>query len=162
MNYEVKLYEIEPVWVMSIRTTTSLSTLADVMGAAYQKIYQYLQKNQGKLRGSTEDVFAIYHDEAFCPEKIDVECCFAVKKLLPDSEDICGREVDGGLMIGTVHKGSYDQLEQAYTAIMSWAKQNGYNLLPNMRDIYLNDPCMVEPEDLETKVVWPAQKTTAS
>ena len=49
-------------------------------------------------------------------------------------------------------------MEGAFEAIMKWLDVNGYLPLPGMRDIYLNSPHEVPPEELLTEVLWPVRK----
>ena len=155
MSYNVKTRKVEPVKVMSIRTTLTMQTMGEEMPRLFTRLYEYITQNGGQMTG---DCFDLYHDEEFNPECIDVECCFSVADFLPNSGEIQRRTVEGSLMASTLHKGPYDGLNEAYEAIMRWVGPNGYVLLPRMRNLYLNDPYEVSPEEILTEVLWPIKK----
>ena len=155
MAYEVKVRDVPAQKVMSVRFVTSLSGMSGDMGAAFQEIWDCIEKSGIKFAG---EFFAVYHDENFNPDKIDVECCISVPEFLPESGRVKAREVEGGLMAATTHKGSYDTLEGAYTAILEWIGKNPYTPLFRMRDVYLNSPDEVPPEELLTEVLWPVAR----
>ena len=155
MSYEVSVREVGPVKAMTLRMVTHMKTISDDMGKAYEALWQYMEKSGAQCAG---ECFALYHDEDFNPEHIDVECGFSVVDLMPGTDKIKGRTVEGGLMAYALHKGPYDQLEGVYPAIMKWVEANGYALLPKMRELYLNNPCEVPPEELMTEVLWPVKK----
>jgi effector-binding domain-containing protein len=62
------------------------------------------------------------------------------------------------LCAGITYKGPYDGLEPAYKALGKWVTENGYTPLTPQRDIYLNDPATVPPEELLTEILWPVKK----
>lgn len=158
LAYDVGVREVSSTKVMSIRSITSMKTIGEDMGKIFGELYDYVSKNGGQFSG---ECFDIYHDEEFNPERIDVECCFSVLETIPENDRVKGRTVEGGLMAYTLHKGPYDQLEGAYTAIMKWIEENGYVPLPKMRDLYLNGPDCEEvkgPEDYKTEILWPVKK----
>ena len=158
MAYDISVREVDTIKAMTVRFVSSCETIGNDMSAFFGELYGYLESNGALFTG---ECFAIYHDEEFNPEHIDVECGFSVVDLLPDEDPVTGREIEGGLMACALHKGPYDKLEEAYGAIMVWAKENGYQIQPGVRDLYINDPKsegVNSPEDYLTEVLWPVKK----
>ena len=154
LPYEVSLKQIPPMNVVSIRANTSMESMAEDMGERYGELWAYLQE----VGGSCTGVSAVYHDQEFDPENIDVECCFSVEEALPERGRIVSRLLEGGPMASTTHKGPYDELGAAYEAVAKWIEENGYAYAGPMRDIYLNDPEEVSPEELLTETLFPVSK----
>jgi effector-binding domain-containing protein len=140
---------------MTKRFVTGMKTISPDMSKEYNELWSHIQKNGGVPTG---DCFALYHDENFDADKMDIEVGFSVAELVPNGEGIEGREVEGGLFASTIHKGSYYGLESAYATLGKWVAENGYVPLTPARDLYLNDPSTVQPEELLTEVLWPVRK----
>ena len=155
MPYEVSLKEIPPMNIVSIRTVMTMKDIVADMGGCYEELWAYLQASGGKCTGLC---MAIYYDQEFDPENIDVECCFSVEELLPEKGRIKSRLLEGGLMASTTHKGPYEELGGAYEAVAKWIDENGYAYAGPMRDVYLNDPEQVVPEELLTETLFPVCK----
>ena len=155
MVCEVCLKDVKPVKIMSIRINTCIQKIGEDIPATYKKLWEYIDELSGEFAG---ECLAIYHDLAFNPESIDVECCFSVKEYVEQSAEVKARMAEGGLMASTVFKGPYDKIEPAYATIIDWMKVNGYTPGPRMRESYLNDPSMVKPEEFLTEILWPVSK----
>jgi effector-binding domain-containing protein len=154
MSYEVTLREVPTVRAMTKRFVTSMATVGEDMTNGYNELWSYIQKKGGVPTG---DCFALYHDENFDAERMDVEIGFSVAEFIPNGEGVVGREVEGGLCAATTHKGPYDGLEPAYAAMGKWVEENGYVPLTPMRDLYLNDSSTVPPEEILTEILWPVK-----
>ena len=59
------------------------------------------------------------------------------------------------LCASTVHKGPYAEVGKAYVALQKWMTDNGRSPAGMVREVYLNDPASVPPEDLLTEIDWP-------
>ena len=55
------------------------------------------------------------------------------------------------------HVGSYEELGLAHHALYGWIEENSYNVTGGLREIYINDPAFVHPEELRTLVLIPVQ-----
>lgn len=152
MEYEVRVKQVEPVEVVSIRSKMSMSNIGTAMGACYDELYRYLQEAGGECLGGC---YAVYHGEMFDPEDMDVECCFSVARPLPDKGRIFSRVLEGATVASTLHVGPYATLEGAYRALGEWVEKNGRTYAGPARDVYLDDPYNTPPEKLRTEVQFP-------
>jgi effector-binding domain-containing protein len=155
MSYEVRLREVQTIKAMTKRYVTGMKNVEGDFGSGFTEVWEHIEKNGGTLTG---ECFALYHDENFDPDKMDVEIGFSVADFVPDGENIKGREIGGGLHASVVHKGPYSGLEPAYATLAKWVEENGYIPLIPMRDLYLNDPASVPPEEVLTEVLFPVKK----
>ncbi len=58
-------------------------------------------------------------------------------------------------MATTVHRGPYEEITLAYHTLTGWIPGNGYEIAGPPREVYLNDPQTVAPEELLTRVEFP-------
>ena len=61
----------------------------------------------------------------------------------------------GGVCASTVHVGPYNEVGKAYVALQKWMTDNGRAPAGPAREVYLNDPEAVPPEELQTEIDWP-------
>jgi effector-binding domain-containing protein len=61
----------------------------------------------------------------------------------------------GGAVASTIHHGPYQEITPAYHTITGWVQDHGHQFAGPPREIYLNDPTLVAPEDILTEVQWP-------
>jgi effector-binding domain-containing protein len=157
MSYDVKIRRVAPLKAMSVRFKTSMREIQADMQRIYREVWRYIGRNGGKPTGKC---FAIYYVGHFNPHNIDVDAGFPVKDFIHGNGRIRENAVDGGVMAGAVHRGPYEEITGAYEAIAKWVEENGYELVvnPRMREIYLNNPSKVRPEERETEVLWPVRK----
>jgi effector-binding domain-containing protein len=87
-------------------------------------------------------------------ENLEVEAGFPVEKALPGEGEVISSTIPGGEVASTIHKGSFDTLEQSYTALTSFVKEQ--NKVPTgiCYEVYLSDPETTKPEDMLTELVY--------
>src|SRR4030042_1555343 len=78
----------------------------------------------------------------------DVEVVIPVSRQVEDVEDITCRELPGGPMAKIVHKGPYEKSADAYKKLFAWVAENHKKIAGPTREVYLNDPKKVPPEEL--------------
>ena len=60
-------------------------------------------------------------------------------------------------MAKTVHRGPYEASRETYTNLYAWLKRNGLRITGPIREIYLNDPGQVSPEEILTEIYVPVE-----
>ncbi|MBN1855547.1 MAG: GyrI-like domain-containing protein [Dehalococcoidia bacterium] len=114
---------------------------ADVVGPPFALMHE---------TGSTEDV-----------EKADREGTATIDVNLPIARPVAGNDtvkvyrLQGGRMARILHTGPYDESESAYEALFQWVEENGKQVTGPLREVYLNDPWIVEPEEILTEIYVP-------
>ena len=58
-------------------------------------------------------------------------------------------------MAKIVHKGPYQESASSYEVLMSWIGKNGKKITGPLREVYLNDPREVPPEEILTEIDVP-------
>ena len=85
----------------------------------------------------------------------DLEICVPVAGPVSGDGEVYSRELEGGTMATTVHHGPYSQIGPAYHTLTGWISEHGHEIAGPPREIYLNDPQTVLPEELLTLVEFP-------
>jgi effector-binding domain-containing protein len=65
---------------------------------------------------------------------------------------VTASELPAGRVATTVHRGAYDGLDAAHTAVRAWALARGHSLTGTRWEVY--GDWREDPEELETEVNW--------
>jgi len=85
----------------------------------------------------------------------DVEVAIPVSTRVEDVEEITCYELPGGPMARIIHKGPYEKSAQTYKRLFAWIAENHKKIAGPTREVYLNDPKSVSPEELLTEIYAP-------
>ncbi len=146
-QYHVILIEDPEQKVFSIRDTIGVDQYHDF----FERLYR-----EAAARGLTQagPIQMLYHDEAFSPERSDVEAQMVVAQ---DGPDV--KRKPACLCAAVQHRGAYDKLYQAYDALCAWlAEHTEYRMCGPAMDRYFGDPDNTPPDQLETGVLFPVEK----
>ncbi len=149
MPYEVTVKDVPPITVASLRVRTAMSTIATDLAQGFGQVAAALG---GPPAGTP---FVVYHDVIDEETDGDIEICIPAATAIQPAGDVQSREVEGGSMVATTHKGPYDQISPAYHTLTGWVQEHGHEFAGPPREIYLNDPTTVEPEEIMTEIQWP-------
>ena len=154
-------------------STIELRELPEVIVASYRtKIRDYnalfkvvpplgdIMRKQGAECRIPEYCFNIYHDGEYREKDIDVEICEAVNEFREDGEGIVYKKMDAIPTAAVImHRGAYDSLRKSYSAILTWIEKNGYEIIGNPRESYIDGVWNREhPEDWRTEIQIPVKK----
>jgi effector-binding domain-containing protein len=155
MDRKIELKEQPAQFVLGKSFHSSLAKIQGDIGAGFGALFAYLGGLGEYPSGAP---FALYYGPEFDPEDFEMELCVPVNRLLEGEGDIVAREVPGGLAAVTIHKGPYSEMEQVYSDLDAWMKENGYEYAGPARELYMNDPGQVAVADLLTEVSIPVAK----
>ncbi len=150
MAYTCGIEEREAQWTVSTRRRTSVEKLPDEIGKSFGKVQKYLAELGEQPSGPP---YVAYHNMDM--EDLDVEIGFPVNKSLSVSGEFQAGKIEGGRMATCAHVGPYDQLSEAYGALMQYMAENRSDASGIAYEFYLNDPDDVSPEELQTQIVFP-------
>jgi len=119
-----------------------------------------IMRKQGAECRIPEYCFNIYHDGEYREKDIDVEICEAVNEFCENGEGIIYKKVDAVPTAAVImHKGSYDSLRKSYSEILAWIEDNGYEIVDNPRESYIDGIWNREnPDDWRTEIQIPVKK----
>lgn len=152
MAYDVQVIEETPRYIAAAKVHTNLRSIGDDIGAGFGTLMHGLGRQGATPAGAP---LIVYHSVIDEETDGDLEICVPVAKEISGDPDIYGRELEGGTMATTVHRGPYQQIGPAYHTLTGWISEHGHEIVGPSREIYLNDPQMVAPEELLTRVEFP-------
>jgi len=97
----------------------------------------------------------LYHNVIDQESEGDIEIAAPVGLAFPSDGDVYARELEAGTFATTVHRGPYEGIARAYHTLTFWVSENGYDIAGPTREIYVNDPRTVAPEELLTRLEFP-------
>ncbi|WP_430782810.1 MerR family transcriptional regulator [Actinoplanes sp. G11-F43] len=157
MPYEVTVKEIADSPVAALRLHAGRGTIGGVVEQAFGTIAGALGQARIAPVGAP---FVVYHDIIDEGAEGEVEVCFPVPSgtVLP-AGPVQYRELPGGTVASTVHRGPYQEIGPAYHVVTGWIEEHGIGTHGAPREVYLNDPRAVAgPEELITEVQFPIDK----
>lgn len=154
MPYDVSIKQVQPQTVLCITAPVDMRAVGPVFGAALGELYGFAQSQGAAITGPP---FAVYKDfdEEAATATIQVCVPVAERPAAEPTGRIAFEEVPGGPVAWTLHRGPYDQVRAAYTALYGWMEERGHAPAGPPRETYLNDPGEVPESDLLTEVAWP-------
>jgi len=87
----------------------------------------------------------------------DVEVAVPVDRKIEDASGIRCYELPGGTMAKIVHQGPYEECTPTYERLFAWIGAEGKRIAGPIREIYLNDPREVPPEEILTEIYAPIE-----
>lgn len=146
-KYTPQIIETAPQKVFGLRRNINMGEFADIINDMLAEL---------KAKGLTckGPVQMLYHDNELKFENMNVEVVTAV------NEDCDGANtLPGGTFVKVMHKGPYEEIHYAYEALAAWMAQHPeYKISGPSRECYLNSPCAVAPQELETEVMFQLAK----
>ncbi len=81
-----------------------------------------------------------------------------VKGKYEDTEHVKFKTLPAVKVASCIVKGRYDQMVDAYATVVSWIKENGYNMNGHMFNIYHVGPAQTQnPDEYVTEVCFPVE-----
>lgn len=152
MAYDITVTQVPVRAVAAVRIHTGLKALAKNIPLGFGTLMQGLMRHNRRAAGVP---MLIYHDVIDEDTEGDIEICVPVDQEFSGDAEVFGRALEGGDVATTLHCGPYDQISPAYHALAGWIPTNGYEVAGPPREIYLNDPRQVRPEELLTRIEFP-------
>jgi len=156
---EVTIVELSPQLVLGMRKTGAYREIP----VMFQRICEFaLSKN---IPLAAYPAFLCHETTVEEVQKADEEGNADIEVVFPISEfvEITGDEeikvykLPGGKMAKIVHKGSYEECALTYEKLFSWISANGKKISGPVREVYLNDPREVQPEEILTEIYAPLE-----
>jgi flavin reductase (DIM6/NTAB) family NADH-FMN oxidoreductase RutF/effector-binding domain-containing protein len=149
-EYQCDIVERSVQPTLTIRSRVSPLALARTVSESAFAISRYAGE-KGYIPAGPP--FVAYH--GFDGREQDVEIGFPFKPGIEGRDSIQVSEIPGGKSAVYNYVGPYEKLPQVRTALKQWLSTNGYTISGATYEIYLNDPQVTAPENLETEIVYP-------
>lgn len=151
---EVEEVELEPQMVLGIRKRGAYKEIANLI----PKVCEYAIRNGVQITGPP--IF-ICHEmpgeamEANKNEDADIEVAIPIEKEAKVSGEIKFYQIAGGKMAKIIHKGLYQDCGPAYEKLFKWVEENGKQITGPTREVYINDPREIPPNEIITEIYAP-------
>ncbi len=155
-KYDVIIKEVAAQKVASLRDT--VPTYQDVT-PLFTELCEYLINKKAQWIGPP---LALYHDCEFKERDVDVELAVPITGTLAETARIKIRELPAiPKAASLIHHGPYEQLHEAYKALMNWVAAKNYRIVGPDREVYLTSPeeCK-SPDDYITELQVPIENVS--
>lgn len=152
---DVSVVEVPAQTVLGVKRIGHYSDIPTALG----DLVGYAVSKDAALVGAP--IALMYETGKEAVEKADAEGTAVVDVAFPIAEpvEVSGEfkvyELPGGTMARIVHKGPYEECEEAYNAVFAWISGNGKRIVGPIREVYPNDPRAVAPEDILMEIYVP-------
>jgi len=152
---DITIVEIEAQQVLGINKTGSYTLIPELL----MKIYEFAVGNKITICGPP---LFLCHET--CVEAVTeanekgtagVEVAWPVFGIVKGYREIKAYTIPGGKMVRTVHHGPYESCEPTYQKLFTWIETKGLHISGPIREVYLNDPRLVKPEEILTEIFVP-------
>lgn len=134
-SYDVVMKKVPPQRVASLRDI--VPTYADITRIC-EELCPYLEKNEAKWVGPP---LAVYHDCEYKEKDVDMEVAVPIQGDLPETERIKVGELPGIEPAACIiYQGPYEKIHEAYSFMVKWLEENGYEITGPDREVYLVGP----------------------
>jgi len=87
----------------------------------------------------------------------DIEVAIPISGKVKNTEEIKSYVLPGGEMAKIIHKGLYEACAPTYQKLFAWLETDGKRIAGPIREVYLNDPHEVPPEEILTEIYAPIE-----
>lgn len=157
MPYDVQLIDSDPQQIAAVKVRTSLAKIGEDIQSGFGTLVMALGRHGLSPSGAP---LLVYHDIIDEETDGDVEIAIPVTGTVEDDSEVYQRELEGGVMASTVHRGPYREIAPAYHTVTAWISEHGHEVAGPPREIYLNDPQTVSEDELLTRVDFPIHPDT--
>jgi effector-binding domain-containing protein len=151
---DVNIRNIDPQTVVGMRKRGTYAQIRPMIA----QVRQYIEASGGEVSGPPTFVCHETPKEvvrANLQRNADVEVVIPVTAPVEGIDEVTCYELPGGPMAKIVHKGPYEKSALAYKTLFTWIAENHKKIAGPTREVYLNDPQKVPPEELVTEIYAP-------
>lgn len=159
--YDVILKHVEPLLIASVRTILpNHSAVGMLFGEVYEAMGSSVSKALGPNPENGGQTLVLWYDTEFKEHNVDGAAAFMLRCPVPESGRMRVHELPTGTFAATVHHGSYDTINQAHGAILTWIEANGYRIVGPDRELnlYHTPPIRQDNPSYVTEVQYPVEK----
>jgi len=150
MKYEIKIKDIEPVTVATMRYKGPITDAVKQFPSVFKAI-------KGKSNGAP----------FFCYYRVDQKTGISEMELCvpttepPNGNGVTLKDLPWAKAVCLTHIGAYDALPRAYEAIYLYIQENGLSIQPPWREVYIKGPGMIikgNPNKYITEILFPLKE----
>jgi AraC family transcriptional regulator len=152
---EITVVDIFPQLVLGMRKTGGYEEISNIL----PKLFEFALANNLTIVGPP--IFVCHEmtveeaEKAHREGSADVEVAIPILIRGDETEEIKAYELPGGKMAKIIHKGPYEECGPYYEKLFEWTRKNDKKIVGPTREVYLNDPREVPPEEILTEIYAP-------
>lgn len=152
MSYQIERKDLEETPFLHQRRRVTQAEISEALGEMFPAAFQYAMQHGLELAGPPT---ARYSDMS--PGGMTLEAGMPLAATVqPEGDDLICSELAGGATAVTVHKGPYDTIHEAHTAMEKWFAEQGLAPGGPPVEMYVTDPGEVpDPAEWLTEIRWP-------
>jgi effector-binding domain-containing protein len=155
-KYQVVMKTIEPQLVAAVRAVLP-NYSGQLIGGMFADLLGFINDKGLKIVGPT---MMLYNDPDYREENADIEVSAPINKAVDGSGRVSVYTMPVFETVAClVYKGRYEDMGEAYNALMSWVATNGYQLNGICREVYLVSPADTpDPDNYVSELQVPVKK----
>jgi effector-binding domain-containing protein len=144
-NRNIMVVQSAPMSLAVAQVETNTSELAEQIERSFSTVYAAV--SSGKIQEPGQNVI-VYRQVG--SGGVEVECGVQVHGGFESVGDVVYRETPAGRTATTTHRGPYDRLGEAHTALVSWVRSHGLRQTGTFWEVYgdWND----DPQELRVDI----------
>ena len=154
---EITVVEVKPQLVLGMRKRGKYETIATMI----PQVCQFAVAKGIQIQGPPMFVcHEMTPEEAMKADEegnADVEVAVPISEEIEGTDEIGSYELPGGKMATLIHKGPYQDCGPTYEKLFAWLEANGKRIVGPTREVYLNDPHEVPPDEILTAIYAPIE-----
>ena len=155
MKYTVVLKEMPQRYVASLR---KIIPAYNQEGILWRQMMQEIVAQDIQYQSPCNSL-AIFHDEGYKENDVDVEVQVSVEGSYTNTEHVVFKTIPATLVASATYKGSYDQITAVNHAVACWIQDNNYEIEGEMFTIYHVSPATESnPDNLVTEICFPVKR----
>ena len=154
---EISVVEVTPLLVAGIRRKGSYGRIPQMIGELAEFAVRREIGPAGPPIFLCHEKSAEDASQADAAGNADIEVTFPVTGRTRPEGDISTYVLPGGMMARVLHKGPYQECAPTYAKLFAWLESRGKKVTGPIREIYLNDPREVPPDEILTEILAPVE-----
>lgn len=154
---EVSIVDVKPEIVLGMRKRGSYQEIGNMIPALFQFAESRNIQTVGHPIFVCHEMSPEEAMQADLEKNADVEVAVPIIEKAEESDDIKCYELSGGKMAKIIHKGPYEDCGPTYEKLFAWLYENSKTISGFTREVYLNDPREVSPEEILTEIYAPIE-----
>lgn len=150
MADDIVVKQVPAQLALTVRTRVKMGEVAQGMGEAFGTLMRHAGASGAQFAGPP---FSLYPEMP--AEEFTFLVCMPVAPGAVAGAGVELEELPAVEAATSLYRGPYDGMEPAWRRLMEWVGASGRHPGGPLREIYLNDPDRVAPQDLLTELVVP-------
>lgn len=156
MSYPFDVREINSSPILYQRRRVTRENIGPALAEIFPAVHAYAAQNGFALTGAPLVRYTGMESDGF-----EIEAGIPVASGAKGSGEIELGALPAGKAAVTLHKGPYEDLHKAHTALEAWLKSSKYEAAGAPWESYINDPGEHQPADYETEIFAPVRLETS-